>query len=221
MTMKKTYLGVAAAGVVVAGAAAVIAGAVGHQSTPSEVSSDSSSVLEQMGEEWQKYDNQREQEQIIAQGRNIHISLEELRFRINVQKLSGRKSEWESVLTELIEEKTLYYNAEAEGIVMEEEEAEAQVQQLKDMLEEEDAEGGEQFKEMIEGFEDEEAYWDYTKERILIKGSIQKYKDLLREEYADGSDLTEEEVDDKLEDKIDSLIRQEKVEVDQELLESL
>lgn len=218
--MKKTFLGVAAAGVVVVGAAAVIAGVVGHQGTPSEASSDASPLLKRMGEEWQKYD-QREQEQIIARGRNIQISLEELQFRINVLKLDGRSSEWEKVLTELIEEKTLYHNAEAEGIVMEDEEAEAQVQQLKDMLEDEDAEGGEQVKEMIDSFEDEEAYWDYTKERIIIKGSIEKYKDMLREEYADGSDLSEEEVDDKLEEKIDSLIRQEKVEVDQELLKAL
>ena len=55
---------------------------------------------------------------------------------------------------------------------------------MKKMVEE-GASGAEQVKSILAQFDDENDYWDYVKERIMIKGMIQEYKETLEKKADD------------------------------------
>lgn len=182
------------------------------------VSSQSSSTFYKVGKEAREYDLS-DKKQLVAEGANIEVSLEELEFRMNLQQIDNNSADCDEILQELIQEKTLYQKAVSEGVTMEESEAEKQVQQLKDMMS--DAENADQVRDLIKGFGDEEAYWDYTKERIRVKGSIQNYEELVKSEYAEKENIKEDQAEAKLEQQVEDLVKQEKVEIKKPLVQKL
>ena len=117
-------------------------------------------------------------------GKNIKVTFAELQLRGKVQKYLGEEEDYDAILNDLIEEKVLYYNAAQAGIKEDEADARQQVDDMKKMVEE-GASGAEQVKSILAQFDDENDYWDYVKERIMIKGMIQEYKETLEKKADD------------------------------------
>lgn len=178
---------------------------------------ESSSPFYKMGQEAEKYAAQKDN-QIVAKGKDVEVSLKELRMRVNVQEIDKHSADREKILNDLITEKVLYQKAVEESLVFSEVEAEEQVRQLKEMVD--TAENKEQVEDVIKGFGGEDAYWKYVKERIIIKGSVNNYKAALekaakKERSKDGVSKNASE------SEIDQLIQEQDVQIDEDVLKEL
>ncbi|RHU91270.1 hypothetical protein DXB96_14950 [Clostridium sp. OM07-10AC] len=172
--MKKSTIFIASCGVALLVA---ITGGLFVKNTKSE------SLYDDAGKQLEEYVNTKDNS-AVATGKNIKVTFAELQLRGKVQKYLGDEEDYDAILNDLIEEKVLYYNAAQAGIKEDEADARQQVDDMKKMVEE-GASGAEQVKSILAQFDDENDYWDYVKERIMIKGMIQEYKETLEKKADD------------------------------------
>jgi len=82
-----------------------------------------------------------------------------------------------------IEEKALYEEAVKHGFRISDAELDREMAELKEVVK--TSENSEEIQEMISAFENEDVYWEYVRERNLIKGMILAYQQSLQEQYCD------------------------------------
>ena len=89
--------------------------------------------------------------------------------------------------------------------------------ELKEMVK--TSENSEEIREMINAFENEDAYWEYVRERNLIKGTILAYQQSLKEKYCDKAgikmetDIKEKEWETYMAQVVKKAVDKQKVEV--------
>lgn len=160
-------------------------------------------------------------QKVVASGDDFEITKAELEFRLQGKKKTNANQTAEEVLQELIEERILMKKAEEAQCVVSEQDAEAQVAELKDIMEKSD-DSGQKISEMIESFKDQDAYWDYTKERIIIKGSISNYREKLSEECKkQDAALSDEEIADLVDKKVKDMVSEEAVKINEKIVRAI
>lgn len=134
-------------------------------------------------------------ENTIVKAKDFNLSLEEVKSRYQLQNLSetGDADEANEVLQECIEEYSWYQNALDNGYDYSDKEAQEEVEKIKESLEV--SENKEEVEKYIATFSSEEKYWEYVKERNIIKGTINKYENALKEEFCSENSISEEKVD--------------------------
>lgn len=136
------------------------------------------------------------QNRIVAKGRDIEVSQREVTIRCELSKYSENVVSKEEAVKELIEEKALYEEAVKHGFQISDAELDKEMAELKEVVE--TSENADVIQELINAFEDEDAYWEYVRERNLIKGTIMAYWQSLKEQYCEKDRVTQEtEVDEK------------------------
>lgn len=202
--MKKSTIFIASCGVVLL--VAIIGGLI-VKNTKSE------SLYDDAGKQLQEYVNNKD-DSAVATGKNIKVTLAELQLRGKVQKYLGDEEDYDAILNDLIEEKVLYYNAVQEGMKEDEADAQQQVDHMKKTVEE-GASGAEQVKSILAQFDDENDYWDYVKERVMIKGMIQEYKKTLEEKTDNKSSKK------SVAQEIKNMVLEQNVNINSELLDKV
>ena len=202
--MKKSTIFIASCGVVLL--VAIIGGLI-VKNTKSE------SLYDDAGKQLQEYVNNKD-DSAVATGKNIKVTLAELQLRGKVQKYLGDEEDYDAILNDLIEEKVLYYNAVQEGMKEDEADAQQQVDHMKKTVEE-GASGAEQVKSILAQFDDENDYWDYVKERVMIKGMIQEYKKTLEEKTDNKSSKK------SVAQEIKNMVSEQNVNINSELLDKV
>lgn len=133
---------------------------------------------------------------IVAEGKNIAVGQKEVNIRCELSKYSKNVLSEEDAVQELIEEKALYEEAVKNGFQISDAELDKEMAELKEVVEA--SENADVVQELISAFEDEDAYWEYVRERNLIKGTILAYQQSLKEQYCEKDRVTQEtEVDEK------------------------
>lgn len=188
-------------------------------------SADSEDVYESTKEIVEDYLEEDQQDsssqKVVASGDDFEITKAELEFRLQGKKKSNANQTAEEVLQELIEERILMKKAEEAQCVVSEQDAEAQVAELKDIMEKSD-DSGQKISEMIESFKDQDAYWDYTKERIIIKGSINNYREKLSEECKkQDAALSDEEIAGLVDKKVKDMVSEEAVKINEKIVRAI
>lgn len=123
------------------------------------------------------------QNRIVAKGRDIEVSQREVTIRCELSKYSENVVSKEEAVKELIEEKALYEEAVKHGFQISDAELDREMAELKEVVKK--SENSEEIQEMISAFENEDIYWEYVRERNLIKGTILAYQQSLQEQYCD------------------------------------
>lgn len=173
-------------------------------------------------EEYMDEDQQDSSSQkVVASGEGFEITRAELEFRLQGKKKANANQTAEEVLQELIEERILMKKAEEAQCIVSEQEAQAQVAELKNIMEKSD-DSGQKISEMIESFKDQDAYWDYTKERIIIKGSISNYREKLSEECRkQDTALSDEEIVGLVDKKVKDMVSEETVKINENIVKAI
>lgn len=188
-------------------------------------SADSEDVYESTKEIVEDYLEEDQQDsssqKVVASGDDFEITKAELEFRLQGKKKSNANQTAEEVLQELIEERILMRKAKEAQCVVSEQDAEAQVAELKDIMEKSD-DSGQKISEMIESFKDQDAYWDYTKERIIIKGSISNYREKLSDECKkQDAALTDEDIAGLVDKKVKDMVSEEAVKINENIVRAI
>ena len=123
------------------------------------------------------------QNRIVAKGRDIEVSQREVTIRCELSEYSENVVSKEEAVKELIEEKALYEEAVKHGFQISDVELDREMAGLKEVVKK--SENSEEIQEMISAFENEDIYWEYVRERNLIKGTILAYQQSLQEQYCD------------------------------------
>ena len=186
-------------------------------------SADSEDVYDSTKEIVEEYLDEDQQDsssqKVVASGEGFEITRAELEFRLQGKKNANQTAE--EVLQELIEERILMKKAEEAQCIVSEQEAQAQVAELKDIIEKSD-DSGQKISEMIESFKDQDAYWDYTKERIIIKGSISNYREKLSEECRkQNTALSDEEIVGLVDKKVKDMVSEETVKINENIVKAI
>lgn len=167
-------------------------------------------------------DSMNETKNIIAKANDFNLSLEEVKSRYQLQKLSPQTVEADEVLEDCIEEYSWYQSAVDSGFDYSEKEAQEEVDKLKESLEV--AENKEEIEKYIATFSSEDQYWEYVKERNMIKGTIKKYEESLKEDFCKSNHVSEEQIDtstkwnDYLEKEKKETVEEQDVQIDQKMI---
>lgn len=126
--------------------------------------------------------------ELYAVGKDVVITVEEIEQAKQFYILSGKtEKEALSLAVSYMEKyETMYYEATRNGYEATDEEIKAKVSEIKEMLE--TAEQSESMKQVMEGFESEDAYWQYEYEVYKKSLPIEKYRIKLEEEFFESNE---------------------------------
>ena len=154
---------------------------------------------------------------IVAEGRDIEVSQREVAIRCELSKYSENAVSQEEAVKELVEEKALYEEAVKHGFQISDAELDKEMAELKEVVR--TSENSEEIQEMISVFENEDVYWEYVRERNLIKGTILAYQQSLQEQYCDKAgikletDVEEKEWEEYMDQVVEKAVDKQEVEL--------
>ena len=154
---------------------------------------------------------------IVAEGRDIEVSQREVNIRCELSKYSENAVSQEEAVKELVEEKALYEEAVKHGFQISDAELDKEMEELKEVVKA--SENSEEIQEMLHAFEDEDAYWEYVRERNLIRGTILAYQQSLQEQYSNTNrvkletDVQEKEWEEYMDQVVEKAVDKQEVEL--------
>lgn len=161
---------------------------------------------------------QAHEDDIVAEGDDIVVTLDEVNIRSRLLTLDGKKVNKKDIVSDLVEKEVLYQKAVEEGYQVDEETVETQLGKLKEMLK--TAENAELIQEYIKGFESEEAFWDYQREKLEMNATIAAYEQNLENNYdKKNSDKDTETWDQHKEAVEEKLVEEQNVDINEDVLE--
>lgn len=158
------------------------------------------------------------EDDIVAEGDDIVVTLDEVNIRSRLLTLDGKKVNKKDIVSDLVEKEVLYQKAVEEGYQVDEETVEDQLDKLKEMLK--TAENAELIQEYIKGFESEEAFWDYQREKLEMNATIVAYEQNLENDYDKKNSGKDTETWDQYKEAAEEkLVEEQNVDINEDVLE--